>query len=344
MNKKLQKIRKAGSLSLPACFQREEGCMHGGLQIQQKTKAEENLSYRIIKALKRDKYLFLLFLPIFIWYAIFLYVPMGGIVVAFKDFKPGAGVYGGEWVGLKWFKQFFESAYAFRLVRNTFLISLYSLIFGFPVPIIFAICITEFRQPRLRKSIQTVSYLPHFISTVVVVGMIKQFLALDTGLVNNILEKMGIEQINFLMKSGWFRTIYVSSGIWQSFGFSSIIYIAAIIGIDPSLYESARMDGITKFKEVWYITIPMIAPTIIILFILQLGNIMSVGFEKVFLLYNDGILETADVISTYIYRRGIGASDFSFSAAVGLFNSVINFMLIFGANYLSRRVTQTSLW
>ena len=252
--------------------------MHGGLQIQQKTKAEENLSYRIIKALKRDKYLFLLFLPIFIWYAIFLYVPMGGIVVAFKDFKPGAGVYGGEWVGLKWFKQFFNSAYAFRLIRNTFLISLYSLIYGFPVPIIFAICITEIRQPRLRKSIQTVSYLPHFISTVVVVGMIKQFLSLETGLVNNLLEKIGIEPMNFLMKTSWFRTIYVSSGIWQSFGFSSIIYIAAIIGIDPSLYESARMDGITKFKEVWYITIPMIAPTIIILFILQLGNIMSVGF------------------------------------------------------------------
>ncbi|HCS75860.1 MAG TPA: sugar ABC transporter permease [Clostridiales bacterium] len=318
--------------------------MRRELKIHEKSKGKVNSYNKILKALKRDKYLFLIFLPIFIWYAVFMYLPMGGLVIAFKDFKPGAGLYGGDWVGLKWFIQFFQSPYAFRLIRNTLLISVYSILYGFPLPIIFAVCICEIRSSKLRKSIQTVSYLPHFISTVVLVGIIKEFLAVDTGIVNNFLGKLGIEPINFLMKKDWFKTIYVSSGVWQSFGFNSIIYIAAIVGIDPSLYESAKIDGISKFKEVWYITIPMIAPTIIILFILRLGTIMSVGFEKVFLLYNPGIYETADVISTYVYRKGIESTSFSFSAAVGLFNSIINFILIFGSNVISRRVTQTSLW
>lgn len=318
--------------------------MRRELKIHEKSKGKVNSYNKILKALKRDKYLFLIFLPIFIWYAVFMYLPMGGLIIAFKDFKPGAGLYGGDWVGLKWFIQFFQSPYAFRLIRNTLLISVYSILYGFPLPIIFAVCICEIRSSKLRKSIQTVSYLPHFISTVVLVGIIKEFLAVDTGIVNNFLGKLGIEPINFLMKKDWFKTIYVSSGVWQSFGFNSIIYIAAIVGIDPSLYESAKIDGISKFKEVWYITIPMIAPTIIILFILRLGTIMSVGFEKVFLLYNPGIYETADVISTYVYRKGIESTSFSFSAAVGLFNSIINFILIFGSNVISRRVTQTSLW
>ena len=245
-------------------------------------------------------------------------------------YKPGMGIFSGEWVGLKWFVQFFESHFAYRLIRNTVLISLYSIIYGFPIPILFAICVTEIKNSKFRRIVQTASYLPHFISTVVIVGMVKSFLSLNDGIVNNLIQAFGGKQRNFLMDPSFFRTIYVSSGVWQNFGFNSIIYIAAIVGVDPSLYESAKMDGITKFKEVWYITIPMIAPTIVILFILQLGRVMSVGFEKVYLLYNPSVYETADVISTYIYRKGIESSSYSFSAAVGLFNSVINFAFVYG--------------
>ena len=299
---------------------------------------------RILYRLKRDKYLFLLFIPIIAWYIIFCYVPLGGLIIAFKDFKPGMGIYGGEWVGLKWFIQFFQSPFASRLIRNTILISLYSLLYGFPVPILFAICITELKSNPVRRAVQTVSYLPHFISTVVVVGMIKNFLSTNDGIINNFIALLGGERVNFLMNAKYFRTIYVASGIWQSFGYSAIIYIAAILGIDPSLYESAKIDGITKFKEARYITIPMISPTIIILFIMQLGRLMNVGFEKVFLLYSPGIYETSDVISTYVYRKGIESNAYGFSTAVGLFNTIINFLFVFGANQLSRQVTQTSLW
>ncbi|NLD87844.1 MAG: sugar ABC transporter permease, partial [Clostridiales bacterium] len=280
----------------------------------------------------------MLFIPAFLYYFIFFYIPIGGIVIAFKNYSPGHGIYGGEWVGLKWFIQFFQSQFAPRLIRNTILISLYSLIFGFPVPILFAICVTEIKNTKVRRSVQTVSYLPHFISTVAVVGIIKNFLGVNDGLINNFIALFGGERINFLMVPKYFRTIYVSSGIWQSFGFSSIIYIAAITGIDPTLYESAKIDGITKFKEAWYITIPMISQTIVILFILQLGSLMSVGFEKVFLLYNSAIYETADVISTYVYRKGIESNSFSFSAAVGLVNSVINFAFVYVSNMICRKV------
>ncbi len=299
---------------------------------------------RFIRALKRDKYLYLLFLPIFVWYIVFCYTPLGGLIIAFKDFKPGMGIYGGDWVGMRWFIQFFQSPFAYRLIRNTVLISLYSLIYGFPVPILFAICITELKNNGVRRVVQTVSYLPHFISTVVVVGMIKNFLSMNDGLINNLIALLGGTRVNFLMTARYFRTIYVASGVWQGFGYGAIIYIAAIMGIDPSLYESARIDGISKFQEVRYITIPMIAPTIIILFIMQLGRLMNVGFEKVFLLYSSGVYETSDVISTYVYRKGIESNAYSFSTAVGLFNTCINFLFVFGANQLSRRITDTSLW
>lgn len=269
---------------------------------------------------------------------------MSGAIIAFKNFKPGKGIYNGDWVGLKWFIQFFESPYAFRTVRNTVLLSLYSLLFGFPTPILFAICVTEIVNDKIRRIVQTVSYLPHFISTVVMVGMITNFFSMNNGIVNVLIGRLGGEQINFLINPRWFRTLYVGSGVWQSFGFNSIIYIAAIAGIDPCLYEAGKIDGITKFKQVWYITIPMIAPTITILFILQLGQIMSVGFEKVYLMYNSSVYETADVISTYVYRKGIESSNYSFASAIGLFNSVINFAFVFVANRLCRITTQTSLW
>ena len=295
-------------------------------------------------AIKRDKFLFLLLIPAIAYYVTFFYIPIGGIVIAFKNYMPGHGVYYGTWVGLKWFRQFFNSVFAYRLIRNTVLINLYSILFGFPVPILFAICVSEIRNMKLRRTVQTVSYLPHFVSTVAMVGIIKNLLHLNDGLVNVIIMKLGGEQLNFLMIPSAFRTIYVGSGIWQSFGFSSIIYIAAIVGIDPTLYEAGKIDGISKFQEARYITIPMISQTIIILFILRLGSIMSVGFEKVFLMYNESVYETADVISTYVYRKGIESANYSFSAAVGLVNSVINFVFVFGANWLSRKLTDMSLW
>lgn len=294
--------------------------------------------------IKRDRWLFLMAIPVVIYYLVFCYFPMSGIVIAFKNFRPGHGIFGGTWVGLKWFEQFFRSPYAFRTIRNTFLLSFYSILFGFPVPILFAIVITEIRSTWVRKVVQTVSYMPHFISTVVVVGMIQVFFTQNNGIVNTLITSLGGKKIAFLTDPAWFRTMYVASGIWQSFGYSSIIYIAAITSIDPSLYEAARIDGITRFGCCRYITIPMIAETIVILFILRLGGLMSTGFEKVYLMYSTATYETADVISTYVYRKGIEDSNYSFSTAVGLFNSCINFLFVYMANALSRKVTNASLW
>ena len=299
---------------------------------------------RLVKALKRDKFLLLMFLPIVVYYVVFSYVPMTGAIVAFKQFKPGHGIYGGDWVGLKWFIQFFKSPFAFRTVRNTVLISIYSILFGFPLPILFAICVTEIRSSKVRRVVQTVSYLPHFISTVVLVGMINNFFSMNHGLINDLIVRMGGEPVNFLINPAWFRTLYVGSGVWQNFGFNSIIYIAAITGIDPSLYEAGKIDGITKFQEMVYITIPMISQTIVMLFIMQLGGIMSVGFEKVFLMYSPAVYETADVVSTYVYRKGIESNNYGFGSAVGLFNSVINFAFVFIANQVCRKLTDSSLW
>lgn len=297
-----------------------------------------------LKLVKRDRYLLLMLLPIAAYYVVFHYLPMTGIVIAFKNFIPGRGIYYGDWVGFKWLNQFVSSAYFFRLIRNTVLISAYSILLGFPVPILFAVCVTEISSLRRRRILQTVSYLPHFISTVVLVGMLRSFFAVDNGIINVLRSASGLPQIPFFQDPQYFRSLYVGSGIWQSFGWSSIIYIAAIAGIDPELYEAAEMDGITRAGKVRHITIPMIKSTIILLFIMRMGSLMSVGFEKVFLMYNTAVYETADVISTYVYRKGINDSEFSFATAVGLFNSVVNFMFVFASNQLSRRITGSGLW
>lgn len=301
-------------------------------------------THALRKQLLRDKHLVFMVFPAVVYYLIFAYVPMTGLVMAFKNFVPGNGLYAGEWVAFKWFERFFSSVYFGRLLRNTFLISFYSLLFGFPVPILFALCINEVRNTKLKRSIQTVSYLPYFFSTVVVVGMVRNFLSLNDGIVNNVIELLGGKRINFFMESSCFRSIYVCTSIWQNFGFSSIIYIAAILGIGQELYESASLDGIGKFQEAWYITLPIIKPTILILLLLNVGNMMSVGFEKVYLMYNASTYETADVISTYVYRQGIESNMYSYSAAIGLFNSVMNFVFVFTANDASRRLANASLW
>jgi len=300
--------------------------------------------HQVIKVVNRDKYLLLLAAPVLIYFVVFHYVPMYGIIIAFKQFRPVDGIMGSAWVGIQNFQQFFDSIYFWRLLRNTLLISLYSLFWGFPAPILFALLLNELRGRLFKRTVQTISYLPHFISIVVIAGMIVTFTNPLDGILNLALAKLGFAPIGFLNDPDWFRTIFVASGVWQSFGWGSIIYLAAIAGINPQLYEAAEMDGANRFKKVLHITLPGIVPTIVILFILNIGNLMDVGFEKVLLLYNPATYETADVIGTFVYRRGILNSDFSFAAAVNLFNNVINIMLLVSVNWISRKVSETSLW
>ena len=264
--------------------------------------------------------------------------------MAFQNYRPSKGIFGSQWVGLKYFLDFFHSAYFSRLVRNTVLISVYSLLWGFPVPILFALFLNELRDGPFKKVVQTVSYLPHFISVVVLVGMVQSFLNPYDGIVNVIIKALGGSPINFLSEPSWFRTIYVASGIWQNFGYDSIIYLSAIAAVDPQLYEAARVDGAKRLQVMVHVTLPGILPTVIIMLILRFGNIMSVGFEKVNLLYSPATYETADVISTYVYRRGVLDGQFSFSTAVDFFNSVINLILICTVNKISSKVSETSLW
>ncbi len=291
-----------------------------------------------------NKYLLILILPVFIYYIIFHYLPMYGVLIAFKNYRPGKGLFAGDWVGFKWFISFFKSYYFPRLIRNTFLLSFYGLLWGFPVPIIFALALNEVKNSVFKRTVQTISYLPHFISVVVVVGMMFNFLSPTSGIINNFIKSMGKEPISFLNDARWFRTLYISSGIWQSFGWDSIVYLAAIAGIDPQLYEASKIDGCNRIQQVLYVTIPGILPTIIILLILRCGNLLSVGYEKIILMYNPATYEVADVISTYVYRRGIIGAEYSFSAAVGLFNSVVNFIFLFLVNKISKRIAEISLW
>ena len=299
---------------------------------------------RFLHLCRRDRDLLIIISLPFVFYVLFRYLPMYGIVLAFKDFSVRKGILGSPWVGLRWFEQFFGSPYFFRLIRNTFLLSIYNIVFSFPVPIAFAILLSEVRHRWYQRTAQTVSYLPYFISMVVAMGMVVNFLNPQEGILNVALEKMGITPIDFINNAKWFRTVYVVSGIWQTFGFNAILYLAAITAIDPQLYEAATIDGATQLQKIRHITLPSIVPTIIILLILNLGNMLNVGFEKIILLYNPATYETADVISTYVYRRGLQESNFGFGTAVGLFNSVVNLALIFVFNRLARRVSSISLW
>jgi len=282
-------------------------------------------------------------IPVLAYYIIFHYGPMYGVIIAFKNFTPARGILGSPWVGLQWFKDFFSSYYFGRLLRNTLLINIYSLIFSFPAPIILALLLNELRSQKFKKAVQTISYLPHFISLVVICGMIVNFTARD-GIINDIIAFFGGERTTMLLRPELFRSIYVISGIWQSVGWSSIIFLAALSGIDVELYQAAVIDGANRWHQVWHVTLPGILPTIVILLIMRIGSLMSVGYEKIILLYNSSIYETADVISTFVYRKGLLEANYSYSSAVGLFNSVINFLLLIIANWVSRKVNETSLW
>ncbi|SFA77083.1 carbohydrate ABC transporter membrane protein 1, CUT1 family (TC 3.A.1.1.-) [Cohnella sp. OV330] len=305
---------------------------------------KSGFKYRFVRDAKINKYVYLMLLPVVVYYVVFYYVPMYGLQIAFKDYSPGLGFLHSDWVGLKHFKDFFGSHYFSRILRNTLLISLYELLFTFPASIVLALLLNELRSAMLKRTVQTITYMPHFISIVVVSGMLIDFLARD-GLVNNLLGSwFGAQPIAFLQESGWFRFVFISSNIWQNIGWGSIIYLSAMAGIDPSLYEAARVDGASRLRQTFHITLPGIMPTVVILLILQIGNFMSVGADKILLLYNPTTYETADVIGTFVYRKGILESNFSYSAAVGLFNSLINFTLLLSANALSRRTSDHKLW
>ena len=295
----------------------------------------------LLRDLRRNRGVYLMLAPVVLYYLIFHYGPMYGAVIAFQDFNPVKGVLGSKWIGLQNFQDFFASVYFARLMVNTVAISVLDLVFGFPAPIILALLLNELRWNPFKGLVQTVTYLPHFISVVVVVGMLFDFFARD-GLVNDLIASAS--PTAFMQSPEWFRQLFVGSGIWQQVGWGSIVYLAAIANIDPQLYDAAKVDGASRFKLIRHVTLPGILPVIVILLILRLGSIMSVGYEKIILMYNPLTYETADVISTYVFRRGILQADFSFSAAVGLFNSVINFGLLLAANRISRRLTDSSLW
>lgn len=298
---------------------------------------------RFRKDFSRNKYVYVMAVPILIFYLLFHYVPMAGAVIAFQKFNAFKGVLGSQWVGLSNFYDFLTSPYAFRVIKNTLLLNFYQIIFGFPAPILLALLINELRDTIFKRVIQSVSYMPHFISLVVICGMIADFTS-STGVINDIIVAFGGERSNLLMEKELFRTIFVSSGIWQHVGWGSIIYLATLSTVDPSLYEAASIDGAGRLKKAIHVTLPALVPTIIVLLIMRLGHIMSEGFEKVILLYNPLTYETADVISSYVYRRGLQEANYSLGAAVGLFNSVINCFMLILANNMSRKLTKQSLW
>ncbi|MFF2909044.1 ABC transporter permease [Paenibacillus sp. NPDC057934] len=298
---------------------------------------------RFIRDFRINKYLYLMMIPVVAYYLIFHYAPMYGALIAFKEYSPMKGILGSDWVGLKHFQDFFNSYYFWRILKNTIVISLYSLIFEFPAPIILALLINEVRSKSFKRVAQTITYMPYFISLVVICGIITDFTNAD-GIINSLFTYFGYDGQAMLQKPELFRPIYILSEIWQRIGWESIIYIAALMSIDVEQYEAARMDGASRFKQMFYITLPGILPTISIMLILRMGNLLNVGFEKIILLYNPITYETADVISSFVYRKGLLEFGWSYSSAVGLFNSVINLALLVTANYVSRKVNKNSLW
>jgi len=294
--------------------------------------------------IKRNRWLYLMLLPVVAYFAVFAYGPMYGLIIAFKDYGIFTGIADSPWIGFTHFERFLNSIYFWRLIRNTLVLNLYGLMVGFPAPIILALLLNELVHARFKRVVQTVSYLPHFVSLVVIVGLVQTFLSPSTGPINLLIKGLGFDSINFLQEPGWFRHIYVWSGIWQEAGWGSIIYLAALSGIDPTLYESAEMDGAGRLARMWYISLPGIMPVAMVILLINLGNLLRVGFEKVFLLYNGSTLEAADVISTYVYRVGIQQQQYDFATAVGLFNSVICLILLVVFNWMANRAEQQSLW
>ena len=300
---------------------------------------------RLTRDLRRNRIIYAMGFLCLAYYIIFCYLPMGGIVIAFKNFRAARGIFGSAWADpwYKYFDQFFGSYYFWRLLRNTLLINFYDLLFGFPAPILLALLLNELRSNRYKRVVQTVTYMPHFISQVVVCGIILDFFS-SNGLVNQIIQLLGGQMTIFMQDPKYFRSIYVGSNIWQEVGYSSIIYLSALSAVDMELYDAAAIDGCNRFKRVLHVTLPGIMPTIVIMLILRMGSMMSLGFEKIILLYNESIYETSDVIASFVYRYGMQKGNYSYATAVGLFNSLFNFLLLILVNGISRKVNETSLW
>jgi putative aldouronate transport system permease protein len=301
-------------------------------------------SKRIKHFILHNWQLWLLALPAFVWLIVFCYAPMYGVQIAFKDYKVKLGITGSPWAGLKYFKQFFETSIALQIIRNTLLLSLYSLLWAFPIPIIFALLLNMLRNQKYKKFVQTTSFAPHFVSTVVVVTMMNIMFAPSNGFVNTIIKSLGFKEVLFMTRPEYFRSMYIGSGLWQDMGFNAIVYIAALAGVSPELHEAAIVDGASKFKRMIHIDVPCILPTVIIMFILSIGNLFSVGYEKAFLMQGSLNTVVSEIISTYVYKVGLQGAQYSFSSAVGLFNSVVNLILLLTVNTLFRKVSETSLF
>jgi len=309
-------------------------------EITKKKSAKRDIR-AIWREYRKSKYLFLMLVPALIWYAVFHYGPLYGILLAFKDFSPMKGIWASPWVGWDHFKfLFFQSPDFMRIFRNTVIISLYHLVFGFPAPVILALLLNEIRFGLFKKIAQSISYIPHFFSWVVLAGIVTVMLSPSEGPVNYILQLFGLEPIYFLADSNYFRSTLVITGIWKEIGWGTIIYLAALAGVDPSLYEAAKMDGANRFRQIWNITLPSILPVITIMFILQLGGILNAGFDQIFNLYNPAVYDVADIIDTYVYRAGILGAQFGLTTAVGLFKNIIGITLVLTTNYIVKKLGQ----
>lgn len=305
---------------------------------------KNNSLWKIIaKDLKKNKFKYIIIMPVVIYLIIFAYKPMYGLIIAFQNYRPTLGISGSKWVGLKNFQTFFSDIYFWRLMRNTFSISGLSILFGFPAPVILALLLNEIKSSKFKRTVQTISYMPYFISIVVVCGLIKAFCQTD-GVFNDIILAFGGERSNLLSVKENFYPIYIISGIWQTIGWDSIIYLAALSGIEQEQYEAARVDGAGRFKQMFFITLPELLPTIMVLFILRMGGILNVGYEKILLLYQPLTYDVADVISTYVYRKGILEASYSFSTAIGLFNSMVNVCFLLFTNWVSKKSNNSGLF
>ena len=297
----------------------------------------------LAKDFKRHKQKYLIILPVLVFFILFHYKPMYGLIIAFKRYKPALGIWRSPWVGFDNFVRFFNDYYFFRLIRNTFTISFLSILFCFPVPILLALLLNEVKNLKFKKAVQTITYMPHFIAMVVMCGMINSFVS-SNGIINDIIAFFGGKRVNLLTKKEYFYPIYIISNIWKNVGWDSIIFLAALSGIDQEQYEAARIDGAGRIQQMLYITLPGILPTISILLILKLGGILSVGYEKILLLYQPITYEVADVISTYVYRKGLIEGDYSYSTAISIFNSVVNIIFLRFANWMSKKAGQSGLY
>jgi len=295
------------------------------------------------KQVLKSRDIYIILLPTILYFLVFKYIPMFGNIIAFQDYSVTKGILRSKFIGLENFQEFLSDYYFFRLLRNTLSINLLMLIFSFPLPIIFAILINEIKNLKYKKAVQTITYMPHFISTVVVCSMVLTFVS-SNGILNALRTLCGLEKISFMTNPDYFYPVYIISGIWQNFGWGSIIYVASMASIDQELYEAAAIDGAGRFQKIWSITLPCLLPTIIIQLILNIGNMLTIGFEKVMLLYNPSIYETADVISTYVYRKGLLEGEFGYSTAVSMFNSIINLILLVTSNRVCKKLSGSSLW